>query len=83
MHIISEKRLGLPQNSWDSFDMLHSNGIIDVNNTKRQKAMVGFRNIAVHDYQIINLDILNQIINLHLRDFTDYTKQILAYEERP
>lgn len=79
MHIISEERLGLPQTSRDAFDMLHSNSIIDENIAKRLKAMVGFRNIAVHDYQTINIDILNQIVNKHLGDFTDYSKQILNY----
>jgi uncharacterized protein YutE (UPF0331/DUF86 family) len=77
MHIVSEKRLGLPQTSRDAFDMLKSQYIIDEEIAKRLKAMVGFRNIAVHDYQTINLDILKQIIEKHLGDFTNYTKQIL------
>jgi uncharacterized protein YutE (UPF0331/DUF86 family) len=77
MHIVSQKRLGLPQTSRDAFDMLKSNSIIDEDVAKRLKAMVGFRNIAVHDYQTINLDILKQIIEKHLDDFTNYTKQIL------
>ena len=77
MHIVSEKRLGLPQTSRDAFDMLKSQSIIDEEIAKRLKAMVGFRNIAVHDYQTINLDILKQIIEKHLGDFTNYTKQIL------
>ena len=79
MHIVSEQRLGLPQNSRDAFDMLQSNSIIDENIAKRLKAMVGFRNIAVHDYQTLNIDILNQIVDKHLSDFTDYTRQILEY----
>jgi uncharacterized protein YutE (UPF0331/DUF86 family) len=79
MHVVSEKRLGLPQSSRDAFDMLQSNAIIDENMAKRLKAMVGFRNIAVHDYQTLNLDILNQIIEKHLEDFTDFTKQILKF----
>lgn len=45
----------------------------------RMKAMVGFRNIAVHDYQAINQDILQQILEKHLSDFTTYAKQILDY----
>ncbi|WP_337134647.1 type VII toxin-antitoxin system HepT family RNase toxin [Priestia megaterium] len=45
----------------------------------RMKAMLGFRNIAVHDYQAINQDILQQILEKHLSDFTTYTKQILDY----
>ncbi|AZB42051.1 DUF86 domain-containing protein [Bacillus sp. FJAT-42376] len=77
MHIVAERKLGLPQSSRESFDMLLDHSIIESQTASRMKAMVGFRNIAVHDYQTINLDILQQIIINHLDDFTDYTKQIL------
>jgi uncharacterized protein YutE (UPF0331/DUF86 family) len=79
MHIVAEQKLGLPQTSRDAFDMLHGALIIDENTVKRLKAMVGFRNIAVHDYQTVNIDILQQIVTNHLEDFTDYTKQILKF----
>ncbi|OMP66232.1 type VII toxin-antitoxin system HepT family RNase toxin [Domibacillus epiphyticus] len=79
MHIVAVERLGLPQTSREAFDMLHSKSIIDEETAGRLKAMVGFRNIAVHDYQTINLDILKQIVDKHLGDFTQYTKQILKY----
>ncbi|CAK6481056.1 type VII toxin-antitoxin system HepT family RNase toxin [Peribacillus castrilensis] len=79
MHIVAEQKLGLPQTSRDAFDMLHKALIIDENTAKRLKAMVGFRNIAVHDYQTVNIDILQQIVENHLGDFTDYTKQILKF----
>ena len=79
MHIVAQERLGLPQTSQDAFDMLKSSSIIDEEIAKRLKAMVGFRNIAVHDYQTINLNILEQIVEKHLEDFTDFTKQILKY----
>jgi uncharacterized protein YutE (UPF0331/DUF86 family) len=79
MHIVAERNLGLPQTSRDAFDMLHGALIIDENTVKRLKAMVGFRNIAVHDYQTVNIAILQQIVENHLGDFTDYTKQILKF----
>jgi uncharacterized protein YutE (UPF0331/DUF86 family) len=41
------------------------------------KAMVGFRNIAVHDYQPVNLSILKTIIEKHLQDFSAFAKIIL------
>lgn len=41
--------------------------------------MVGFRNIAVHDYQKMNLDILVQIIKVHLQDFLTFTQTILKH----
>lgn len=77
MHIVAEERLGLPQTSRDAFEMLLSNSIITNDIAQRMKAMVGFRNIAVHDYQTIHVEILQQIIEKHLSDFTSYTKQIL------
>ena len=54
MHIISSKKLGIPQNSRDAFELLNSNNIIDDDMLKKLKAMIGFRNIAVHNYQELN-----------------------------
>jgi len=39
--------------------------------------MVGFRNIAVHNYQQLNLEIVRAIIEQHLEDFTKFTELIL------
>lgn len=72
MHIISVKKLGIPQNSRDAFDVLNINNIINDNLSKNLKAMVGFRNIVVHDYQSINLSVVEAIINNHLDDFYNY-----------
>lgn len=79
MHIVAEKKLGLPQASRDAFDMLETEGIIEASLSKNLKAMVGFRNIAVHDYQAINLEILEQIVTKHLGDFRLFTEKILTY----
>ncbi|WP_059104385.1 type VII toxin-antitoxin system HepT family RNase toxin [Shouchella shacheensis] len=81
MHIVAEKRLGLPQTSREAFDMLASAAIINKEVAKQLKAMVGFRNIAVHDDQAMNLEILEQIITKHLGDFKAYTQEILSYPE--
>lgn len=72
-------KLRLPQTSRDDFDMLYAALIIDENTVKQLRAIVGFRNIAVHDYQTVNIDILQQIVVNHLGDFSDYTKQILKF----
>lgn len=42
--------------------------------------MVGFLDIAVHDYQSLELDILESIIRNHLGDFGKFTKIVLAIE---
>jgi uncharacterized protein YutE (UPF0331/DUF86 family) len=79
MHVVSEKKLGLPQSSREAFKILNQNGIIDASLALRLEAMVGFRNIAVHDYQSINLVIVKKIIEEHLIDFVLYAEKILVY----
>ncbi|MGY0372865.1 HepT-like ribonuclease domain-containing protein [Clostridium sp. JNZ J1-5] len=34
---------------------------------KDLKAMVGFRNIAVHNYQAINLKVVEEVIEKHIK----------------
>ena len=80
MHVVAEKKLGVPQTSRDAFEFLAKNHIITDALTFRMKAMVGFRNIAVHDYQEINLDIVKLIIEKHLDDYKEFTKQVLSYD---
>ncbi|AWI03694.1 type VII toxin-antitoxin system HepT family RNase toxin [Clostridium drakei] len=77
MHIVSEKKLGIPQNSRDAFEVLYSNNIIDEKLMKNLKAMVGFRNIAVHDYQAVNLEIVKQIIEKHLLELKEFVQLML------
>lgn len=77
MHIIAVKKLGVPQASRDAFIILKEQEIIDEENCKMMTAMIGFRNIAVHDYQKLNLAILEKIIENHLGDFEKYYGKIL------
>lgn len=75
MHIVAEKAYGIPQNSRDAFDLLQANGLITMELCNKLKAMVGFRNIAVHDYQNINILIVQKIIESNLDD----VKEFIAY----
>lgn len=76
MHIVAEKKLGIPQNSRDAFEVLEANNIIDKTLSSKLKPMVGFRNIAVHDYQNVNMKVVQTIIEKHLIDFEEYTSSI-------
>jgi uncharacterized protein YutE (UPF0331/DUF86 family) len=77
MHIVSEKKLGIPQNSRDAFEFLCKNNILDREITIKMKAMVGFRNIAIHDYQAMNLEIVRKIIENHIVDFENFSQIML------
>ncbi|MBI4003069.1 MAG: DUF86 domain-containing protein, partial [Nitrospira defluvii] len=43
----------------------------------RMQHMVGFRNVAVHAYTRLNLDILHTIITKHLDDFRQFSATIV------
>ncbi|NSW82198.1 MAG: DUF86 domain-containing protein [Syntrophothermus sp.] len=77
MHIVSEKGLGIPQSSREVFDILCNNGIVHDELAARLKAMVGFRNIAVHDYQQLNLEIVQKIVEKHLGDLKAFCTVVL------
>lgn len=62
LHLIKEKKLGLPQTSKEAFHLLEKNKIIAAELSKSMQNMVGFRNIAIHEYQSLNIEILNSII---------------------
>ena len=72
MFIISDQKLGIPQNSRDAFEVLYNNGILDKELLEKLKKMVGFRNIAVHNYQKLNIEILQAIIEEHLDDLKEF-----------
>ncbi|OFD75905.1 MULTISPECIES: type VII toxin-antitoxin system HepT family RNase toxin [Bacillus cereus group] len=78
MHIVAGKKLGLPQSSRDAFDLLVAADLLSAELANKLKAMVGFRNIAVHDYQSVNLDIVRQIIEKYLKDFKLFTKEVMG-----
>jgi uncharacterized protein YutE (UPF0331/DUF86 family) len=69
--------LGIPQSSRDVFDILHKSSLIDKELSGILMAMVGFRNIAVHDYQKLNLQIVQNIIDRHLKDLARFIEIIL------
>ena len=77
-HIVKVKGLGLPNTSRELFDLLLENGIITENISKQMKGMVGFRNIAVHDYQNLNIEIVVAIVEKHLGDFEGFVREVFS-----
>jgi len=77
MHIVAERSYGIPQNSRDAFDLLQTNGFITAELSGKLKAMVGFRNIAVHDYQNINIQIVSKVIEIHIDDIKEFSSIVM------
>ena len=80
MHIVSERKLGVPKASREGFKLLQEAHIIDSSLAKTLMNMVGFRNIAVHDYQALKVDILEAILDKHIDDFKQFTQVVLQLE---
>ena len=76
-HLIRRERLGVPQSARDVFSLLAQAGWIALPLAEGLKRMVGFRNIAVHDYETLQLPIAIRIIETHLDEFLDYSSCLL------
>ena len=81
MHLVRTRKLGLPKSSRESFQLLEEAHLIDLSLSISLMNMVGFRNIAVHDYQSLNLDILQAILDQHLNDFLKFTRIVIQLED--
>jgi uncharacterized protein YutE (UPF0331/DUF86 family) len=77
-HIIRRESLGIPQSARDVFTLLAQAQWIDATLAEQMKRMVGFRNLAVHDDQTLQLPITVNIITLHLQEFIEFNKQVLG-----
>lgn len=74
MHVVRVKRLGLPQESREAFRLLEDAGLLTSKLSQHMQAMVGFRNVAVHEYQKLNLEIVRAILKERLADFEEFAK---------
>lgn len=76
-HIIRREKLGVPQSARDVFSLLGAAGWIEPMLVLNLQKMVGFRNIAVHDYQTLLIPIVVEVITKHLDDFLQYSSTLL------
>ena len=80
MHIVRKRRLGVPQDSREAFDLLQAHALLAEPLATAMKRMVGFRNVAIHEYDKLNLDIVKSIIATKLDDILLFGKQLLRSE---
>lgn len=76
-HLIRREKLGVPQSARDVFELLCRGGWLEASLLTTLKNMVGFRNIAVHEYQTLQLPITVAIITQHLDDFVQFSSFVL------
>ncbi len=77
MHMVRLHTLGIPRDSRQAFTMLVNANILDQQLGKHLEAMVGFRNIAVHNYTEIDMDIVRNILNERLPDMKIFAQFLI------
>ena len=77
-HIVSDERLGEPRTNRELFDLLAGGGWLPADMVDTLKAMVGFRNILVHGYEVVDARIVKQIVEERLEDLLAFARVIRA-----
>ncbi len=77
LHLVTRRGLGLPKESRDAFELLTAHGLLDRTLTEALQRMVGFRNIAVHNYRKLDLSIVQSIVETRLGDFEAFCAHCL------
>lgn len=80
MYVVSLRQLGVPQSSREAFDLLAAGNALTPELAGRMKTMVGFRNVAIHQYQKLDLAIVQKIIEQRLGDFREFITAIRLFE---
>jgi len=77
MHVVSTEGWGLPDKVAVAFSILEEEGVLPPDLAERLRKMVGFRNIAVHEYQEVDPAIVEAIVAKHLDDLRELSRIVL------
>lgn len=76
MHVVARDHLGVPQSSADAFRLLAAAGRITPDTVRAMAAMTAFRNIAVHEYQELDLTVLRAIAESRWTSLVAYAREL-------
>jgi len=77
-HIVADERLGEPSTNQQLFQLLQSAGWIDASLADSLRAAIGFRNVLVHGYTAVDLNIVRDVLADHLDDIVKFAGVIRA-----
>jgi uncharacterized protein YutE (UPF0331/DUF86 family) len=78
-HVIRKHKLGVPNSSTESFDLLGRKSVIDAVLAEKLKKMVHFRNTVIHQYRGTDMNILKAVIVTGLNDLIDFGDRIMEF----
>jgi uncharacterized protein YutE (UPF0331/DUF86 family) len=75
---VSRRGLGVPADSADAFTILERESILSASVAERMRRMVGFRNVAVHEYRRLDPAIVRTVVQHRLGDFEALCRDLVA-----
>lgn len=78
-HVIHTYKMGIPTASTESFDLLLAKHVIDVALSEKLKQMVHFRNIVIHQYQRMDIEIVTSVIVSGLDDLVQFGDRVKEF----
>lgn len=78
-HIVASEGLGISDTIRGHFVLLENAKVITKALSQKMQSMAGFRNIAIHDYQNLDIEILKAILSKHLKDLEQFYTAILTH----
>jgi len=80
LRIVALRGLGLPRESREAFVFIEQAGVIDHELALALQRMVGFRNLAVHNYRQLDLLVVQRLIEHRLEDLARFCRVALALQ---
>ncbi len=69
MHVVADRHLGVPQSTADAFWILQRSGLIDPALAAALHGMAGFRNVAIHQSDQLDMNVLRWVVESGSRDW--------------
>lgn len=77
-HIVADERLGEPETNQELFGLLEQHGWLDSALGTSLRDMARFRNLLVHGYATVDLDVVEDIVRHHLSDLEAFATAVRA-----
>jgi uncharacterized protein YutE (UPF0331/DUF86 family) len=76
-HLVRLHQLGVPAWSTQVFEMLGRSGNISLDLSDRMSRMVGFRNLAIHEYGKLDMDLVESLFEGPMDDLLEFARVAL------
>ena len=77
-HIVSDTECAVPDTMAGTFEALERQGVLSRDLAERMRRAVGFRNISVHAYRMLDWAIVYSLATERLDDFVEYGRAVEA-----